>query len=440
MLQKMRKLSKFHLVMVLVCLAAFLGTVYFFLAQRASRHAAELFNYFMAKQHVLTGTVTAEELSADIWGNVYFKNLAWDSPAKERLLTVPEGRIKIKPSDIVLRIAGIDTVQEVELNGAYVHLGFDDKMRLDVLQHKKKAENILLDEVPLDKRHLQLEGRLPDIKLILHNTLLSAEYKKRRFVLHNVEGTAQIKKHEQLELHLSAGRYGGSIAGKGLNIDGTCELIGKQKVNVNLGLYEVIPDSLGLKNVKDAMTINGQMTGSIKSPLIDGALSMKELHIGDLYFTNVSGSYHYANGLINFKDVTGSIFGGTFEAVGLYHFDNHHYKIDVHGKNLMASLAAKSSKISTNVDLKISFRNLGRHGNNLVYGSFASGRGTFMLMPFQGLRGSFSDQGGELAFNNVEVQTKLGTFASDVFKIVKGKLHLGRIFLVDEQGRCLQIK
>lgn len=97
MLQAIRRLSKTHLAMLVVCLLAVSGAVYFFLAQRASRHAAELFNYYMAKQQVLAGSVTAEELRADIWGNVYFKNLTWDSPEHERLVDVPEGRIKIKP-------------------------------------------------------------------------------------------------------------------------------------------------------------------------------------------------------------------------------------------------------------------------------------------------------------------------------------------------------
>lgn len=44
------------------------------------------------------------------------------------------------------------------------------------------------------------------------------------------------------------------------------------------------------------------------------------------------------------------------------------------------------------------------------------------------LRGSFSDQSGELAFSNVEIETKVGTFESDVFKIVDGRLQLGEIF------------
>lgn len=414
MLQAIRRLSKTHLAMIVVCLLAVGGAVYFFLAQRASRHAAELFNYYMAKQQVLAGSVTAEELRADIWGNVYFKNLTWDSSEHERLVDVPEGRIKIKPKDIILRIAGIDTVQEVELSGAYIHLGFDDKMRLDILQNKKTAEkSILPDEVPMEKRHLHIKGRLPNIKLILHDTVLSAEYKKRHFVLNDVEGTAQIHEHQRLELHLAAGRYGGSIAGKGLNIDGTCDLHGEQKANINICLYDVIPDSLGMKNVKDAMTVTGQMTGSLKKPVIDGALALKELHLNDL---------------------------SSHTAIGLYHFDKRYYKIDVDGKNLMASLAAKSSKINTNVDLKIKFRNEGPKGNNLVYGSFSTGKGTYMLVPFLSLRGNFSDQSGELAFNNVEIETKVGTFESDVFKIVDGRLQLGEIFLANGEGRRIRVR
>ena len=188
------------------------------------------------------------------------------------------------------------------------------------------------------------------------------------------------------------------------------------------------------------MTVTGQMTGSLKKPVIDGALALKELHLNDLYFTNIDGTYHYENALITFQDVTGSIFGGTFDAIGLYHFDNRYYKIDVDGKNLMASLAAKSSKINTSVALKIKFRNEGPKGNNLVYGSFSTGKGTYMLVPFLSLRGSFSDQSGELAFSNVEIETMVGTFESDVFKIVDGRLQLGEIFLANGEGRRIRVR
>ena len=63
-----------------------------------------------------------------------------------------------------------------------------------------------------------------------------------------------------------------------------------------------------------------------------------------------------------------------------------------------------------------------------------------MLVPFLSLRGSFSDQRGELAFSNVEIETKVGTFESDVFKIVDGRLHLGEIFLANGEGRRIRVR
>ena len=434
MLQKIRQLKKLQIVCIVLAVLLFLIGAYFFLAQRASRQAAQIFNYFMSKQQVLIGQVTAEGLSADIWGNVYFTQLKWASPKGETLLEVPEGRLKIKPWEIVLRRAGINTVEEIELHNAYLHLGFDEKMRLDILQKNIKNPQEL-ELIPDEKKHLQTPKRLPNIKLILQNTVIDADYKKRCFIINDVNGYVAVHQHNRLQLSLSAGRYGGSIAGEGLNIDGCINLEGEQEANVNIGLYRVNPASLGLGKVNDAMTVTGQMTGSLRAPVIDGAVSMDELHLPGLYFTKINGNYHYENALISFKDVTGSIYGGTLEAIGLYHFDNHHYKIDAKGKGLMASAAAKSSKINTSVDLDIKFRNLGRHGNNLTYGSFESGRGTFMMMPFKQIKGSFSDQSGELSFTNVEIETSLGCFESGVFKLVHGKLQLGEVFLVDADGK-----
>ena len=139
MLQNLRKLSKARLVCAVLALLLVLLGAYFFLAQQASRQAANIFNHFMHKQQVLVGRVTTQELRADIWGNVYFTELRWESPRGETLLEVPEGRLKIKPWDIVLRRAGISTIEEVELHKAYVHLGFDDRMRLEVLQRDAKS-------------------------------------------------------------------------------------------------------------------------------------------------------------------------------------------------------------------------------------------------------------------------------------------------------------
>lgn len=415
----------------------FLCGVYIFLVQRARNHAAEIFNDFMSKQKILAGTVTAKKISADLSGNVYFTDLQWRATSGEMLLSVPDVRIKVKPWDIILQRAGLSAIEEVELSKARIHLIFNEKMHIDVLQkNKQESEKYFA----LDKRNLRISQALPNIKLILQDTVLDAIYRQREFILNDVDGYVQIKNHKQMLMHISAGKYGGSIAGEGLNIDGMVELEGEQKINLALGLYEVIPDSLGLRKVYDPMTVTGQVTGVLQSPLIDGAVSLKELHLPNLFFTMINGNFHYEDALVSFDDVTGSIYGGELKAFGLYHFDNHQYKIDIKAENLRGSLAAKSTKIKTKVDLEIKFRNLGRRENNLVYGKFQSGSGSFMLIPFQSISGKFNDQNGELVFSDVEVKTKLGTFESDAFKFVKGRLQLGDIFIVDNNGNRKQIR
>ena len=142
-------------------------------------------------------------------------------------------------------------------------------------------------------------------------------------------------------------------------------------MSLNIGLYDVVPASLGLSNANDPMTITGEMKGTVPRPEIDGSVALKELHIPGLSFTKVQGNYHYANGLIALQDVTGSVFGGTLDAYGLYHFDNRHYQIDVKAKDLMAAVAAKNALINCQVDLDIKFRYLGKNANNITYGTFS---------------------------------------------------------------------
>lgn len=443
--QKAGSWSKLQIAAFFAAACIVLSGVYLFVCYLASHQAAAIFNYAMSKQKVLMGTVTAETLSADLWGNVYFGNLRWLSPGDEQLLFIPKGRLKIKPRDVVFRQMSTSTIQELELEGAEIYLAFDEKMHLEIVQEEPKVKEEgaaapTVDEVPEDKRHLQLPGEIPDVRLILKDITLDAKYKERHFVLNDVNCTAAVTDHNLLTITLSAGQYGGNMVGDGLNIDGTVELTGEQKANLNLGLYEVVPASLGLGDLKDPMTVTGQMTGPVQSPVIEGAVSMKELNIPGLMFTNVSGNYRYENALITFEDVTGGIYGGSLEAYGLYHFDNHHYNIDAKGKGLLAAAAARSTVISCSVDLDVKFRNLGRDGKALVYGSFESGAGSYMLVPFEGITGTFTNQGGETAFKDVIIRTALGSVESNAFRIVNGKLKLGEIFFVDKSGERMQLK
>ncbi len=424
-----------------VCIAAVAGGVYLLFCELASRQAAEIFNEYMAKQKVLVGTITAEKLSADLWGNVYFENLQWNADGGAALVSVGEGRMKVSPWDIVWNKAGINSIKELELQNARLHVGFDKDMNVDVVQSRKKSERKKeagAQETSVAKKNFQTPERLPNIKLILKNTVLSAAYERRRFILNDVNALLQIKNHKELTIHLAAGEFGGSMVGDGLNIDGTVQLNDPQNVRINLGLYNVVPSSLGLSNANDPMTLTGEMKGTLQSPTIDGAVSMPDLNIPGLRFTKINGNYHYDNGIITLDDVTGSVYGGTVEAYGLYNFDKRHYNIDAHGKGLMASAAAKSNMINCSVDLDIKFRNRGR-GKDLVFGKFSSGKGSCMLVPFQSISGRFSNQNNELAFSDVVIKTDLGSFESNAFRIVNGRVQLSKIFYVEADGAKMQL-
>ena len=427
-------------VLVTSFITLFIGG-FLLLCQLLSGQAAQIFNNYMDKQRVFVGRVTAEELSADLWGNVYFTNLRWQNFAGDTIVAAPQARFKVRPWDIVWRKASLDSIEELELEHADLHIGFDDKIRLDILElppMDKPSKLVPIKEQP--PQNMQLPERLPNIRLLLKDTTLTAHYKHRLFVLNDVDGRFQITGHELLKLHVSAGKFGGSMVGEGLNIDGSIHLRGEQKLALNLGFYEVVPSSLGLSNANDPMTITGEMKGNLTNPEIDGSVALKELHIPGLSFTKIQGNYHYANGLISLQDVTGSIFGGTLEAYGLYHFDNHHYKIDLKAKDLLASAAAKSGMINCNVDLDVKFRNLGKDGSSLTFGSFQSGKGSFMLVPFNSISGTFSDQNKELDFNNVVISTDLGDFESSAFKLVKGRVVISDIFWVEGNGQRTRIR
>lgn len=444
MLEKLNaKLNKKILLALAVVFLLAAGS-FFYLCNAASHRAAELFNQQMSRQQILRGTVTADTISADIWGNVSFTQLNWLDDGGEPVLLVSAGTIKISPWDVITNNISEASIKQITLDSPHICIDFDEKMRWDILApkaHKKQfAEGTLPSQTnSRSTQNINLPEQVPNIELVLSQAELAVTHKKRLFVLNDVNARAKLR-GDDLRLSFKAGKFGGSIRGDGLSLEGKVNLSGQQPLRMNLGLYEVLPSSLGLGKVNDLMTITGEVKGNLREPLIDGAVAMKQLDLPPLLFHKVNGNFHYENGLITFEDVTASVYGGTVEAIGLYHFDNRHYKISAKGKDLLASAAAKSNKISCNVDLDFNISSLGKASTALTYGSFKSGRGSYMFLPFNGIEGRFSDQYRELSFRDVMVHTDLGTFETNAFKIVKGKVILGDIFMVAEDGERLQIK
>jgi hypothetical protein len=83
------------------------------------------------------------------------------------------------------------------------------------------------------------------------------------------------------------------------------------------------------------------------------------------------------------------------------------------------------------VDLDISLECNGNARSTLTTGNFKSGKGHYSLIPFYSLQGRFSNRYRDLRFYDVKIITQFGTVSTDAFSIVKGKLHLNKIMLMD---------
>lgn len=260
-------------------------------------------------------------------------------------------------------------------------------------------------------------------------------------MLSGVNIAARSEKADELKLKITANNLGGMMIGDELGISGKVLLNGGEpQCDLYLSLKNVVPESLGLGKVKDTASVYGHATGSLAGPVIDGRIEFAELNIPALRFYKVNGDFLYEDGHIDFSNVTGGIYGGTVEATGTYDIDSRAYTIDALGHDLMASVAAKTSKINCRVELDLKMRCNGNPHDVLTYGSFTGGAGTYSLIPFESISGSFSDQNGVLQFTDVKIKTPLGEVTSDAFEIVKGRVHIKDIFLTAPQGERIQIK
>lgn len=432
---------------VLFIAAAALTAAYFILCSIASGKANEIFRREMARQQVLAGSITAAGIEADIWGNVYFRRLVWLDDKGEPILDVPSGRLKVSMLDVIMGNISGSSLREIELNGAALTLGFSKDMKLEMLTRKppaKKTETAAAagSDKPVQRhRNLQLPANLPRAELLLHDCTLTVLNRKRLFRLNDVDASIAIADHQELRVHLKTGPFGGTIAGDSLNLSGKAALgIEGQPVSFNLSMYNVIPASLGLGKVENPVNIGGEVKGSVKDPKIDGVISFEELDIPALHFTDVTGNFHYEDGSVNFTDVTGSVFGGTVEAFGSYDIDSRSYSIDAAGKDLMAAAAARSTKINCNVDLDLKMRSEGKPDSVKTYGSFKSGAGSYMLIPFKSISGRFNDQNKVLKFTDVVIETELGTVSTNAFSIEKGRVKLNDIYFDIGGGTRLKIR
>ena len=177
------------------------------MAQLARKGAAEIFNREIKKQKMLRGTITVESLMAHITGDVNFENLVWREPDGDLILHIPEGSFHVRPWDVITRNLKSTSIQQLTLKNAVIAVRFDENMQVDFLDQdpkklklpeeetKKKEEpekqqnqeqaeeEYMYDD---DGTNFNPEGRRLRSEIVLEDCRLEARYRKRHYVLNNV--------------------------------------------------------------------------------------------------------------------------------------------------------------------------------------------------------------------------------------------------------------
>lgn len=425
------KTKKFYIISMLILLCLTAG--YFLLCQMASQQASELFRREMNKQRVLLGSVSADTVQADLFGNVELSNLVWLDKKGEPVLHIPHARLKVSTWDIITGRAGLNTLQRIELDDAVISLSFNERMQMDVLTAPKAHTDIVKQAA--EQHNLDLRGKMPNLTVALHNCTLNVLQQKRYFVLNQVQAEIVSKADDFVKINFETGLFGGTIVGDKLKLTGQMDISqADPKLNFNLSMYKIVPASLGLGNIQNTADVFTEFKGTLQHPVADGALRFETLDLPALHFSKVNGNLHYESGKVDFTDVSGSIYGGTVDAFGWYELDNRHYSIDLKGHDLLASIAARSRKINCRVELDLKIRSEGRADTVHTYGSFKSGPGSYMLIPFESISGTFDDRNKVLAFRNVVIKTDFGNVVTDGFKLIDGKLYIEDVFLEAPDG------
>ena len=72
----------------------------------------------------------------------------------------------------------------------------------------------------------------------------------------------------------------------------------------------------------EKVSTTSKISGQLPSPMIDGNLSMEELNLPALHFSNVIGDFHYENAFINITNVHVSLETGVPVAFGILTTEN----------------------------------------------------------------------------------------------------------------------
>lgn len=458
-------LKRLGLALLVVCLLILLAL------EIISRGAAQIFNYAMANQDMLRGTITVERLISDITGHVYFTGLEWKDREGNPILEIPSGDFRVNVWDVLTRDFKSTTIRELTVNQPSVSVHLSDNMKVDFVRPspdmdrlKKESEDwrekvnlATLDarerravgqwrrehhqqKVQRDWHNFNAAGKHLKLRLNVHDGGVEVFYRERHYVMSHVQMAVDLDTAKQMSLDMSIGGFGGTMIGDAIALNGTVDFTTDPEpvCNTALVLYQIDPSSLGFgMNIHDKMTLSTYFTGPVSHPIGTGKVEMDELHIPGLDFANVEGKVYYENSLLQFTDVTADVYKGRLSAYGDYDLDTRFYNLYGHGEAMQTEAALPKSGLHTRVDLDLEIHSEGSAKSTVSSGSFVSGPGRYRLLPFDSLSGKVTDAGGDLHFYDAVINLPGFTVSTDAFHIQHGKLSLNPIKLTDKEGKPL---
>ena len=458
-------LKRLGLALLVICLIILIAL------EIISRGAAQIFNYAMANQDMLRGTITVERLISDITGHVYFTGLEWKDREGNPILEIPSGDFRVNVWDVLTRDFKSTTIRELTVNQPSVSVHLSDDMKVDFVRPspdmdrlKKESEDwrekvnlATLDarerravgqwrrehhqqKVQRDWHNFNAAGKHLKLRLNVHDGGVEVFYRERHYVMSHVQMAVDLDTAKQMSLDMSIGGFGGTMIGDAIALNGTVDFTEapESACNMALVLYQVDPSSLGFgMNIHDKMTLSTYFTGPVSHPIGTGKVEMDELHIPGLDFANVEGKVYYENSLLQFTDVTADVYKGKLTARGDYDLDTRFYNLYGHGEAMQTEEALPKSGLHTRVDLDLEIHSEGSAKSTVSSGSFVSGPGRYRLLPFDSLSGKVTDAGGDLHFYDAVINLPGFTVSTDAFHIQHGKLSLNPIKLTDKEGKPL---
>lgn len=441
-------------------IAAFLAIgaiVFFVLATIASRGMGVIFNEVMARQTMMRGTVTVESLSATPWGTLSFTNLVWTDPDGRRLVTVPDGKIRVNMWDVVTRNFKASAINGIELNDAIIVVDLDENNRIDFVPPSPDVKKPLNEVAPRPKaprkttqerqeelgkkvRNFNWQGQYLDLKIRLRNSQLEVFNRNRHYVMKDVNARIDLDSNRAVHIDMETGKFGGTAIGDGLVLKGRVDLKDVLKhrmpqLDLQFDVKGVDPSSLGFgENIHDTMTLLTKVTGDFNRPFAKGRVTMPILRIPALTFDNVVGDVTYQDGILNFSNVNANVFSGKLEAKGVYNLDTRAYTITGVAKDLDSSVALKTPEFLVPVSANLNFKSEGIPRDMEVWGNFWSGEGHYMLIPIQSITGNFHNKGRHLSFSDVKVNTKVTTISTNALRIDDGQLTMGPLNITSHGG------